>query len=122
MRLDDYELGFAETTRKGKGGCWLCPKPGAVTYGLNYQLSDEDMAKMDVASGGPDGLWVHKPVTVTGATGDLVHTMSYTIPGTPPPFRPSASYVRPILSGLAQLDVPRAYVERIRAIIEAALG
>lgn len=120
MRLDDHELGFAETKREGKGGCWLNPKPGAVTYGLHYALSDEDMEKMDIASGLPEGLWARKSVTVTGASGERVSTMTYTIPGDPPPFRPSESYVRPILEGLAALDVPPAYVERVREIIGLA--
>ncbi len=56
MQLDDHELGFAESTCQGKGGCWLSPKPGALTYGVHYELSDEDMVRMGLASGLPEGL------------------------------------------------------------------
>lgn len=121
MSLDDYELGFAETRCEGKGGCWLAPKPGAVTYGLHYELSDEDMERMDIASGLPEGLWARKSVTVTGADGERFSTMTYTIPGDPPPFRPSEGYVHAILEGLSALDVPPAYKERVREIVGAAL-
>jgi hypothetical protein len=120
MRLDGYELGFAETRLKGKGGCWLVPKPGAVTYGLHYTLSAKDMARMDAASGIHEGLWVHKPITVTDANGGEVATVTYTIPGDPPAFRPSEDYVRPIRRGIAKLELPPAYAELIGRIIEAA--
>ncbi len=57
---------------------------------------------------------------VTGANGERISTVTFTLPGDPPPFRPSESYVRPILEGLAALDLPPAYVERVKAIIGAA--
>ena len=120
MRLDGYQLDFAETCRKGKGGCWLIPKEGAVTYGLEYTMSDEDMARLDVASGVPDGLWVHKPVTVTDAEGNKVETVTYTIPGDPAPFNPGEQYVSLIRKGMAALDLPADYVERIKSVIEVA--
>lgn len=120
MRLDGYELGFAETRKTGKGGCRLVPKDGAVTWGLNYALSDADMAAMDRASGIPEGLWIHLPVRVCDRDGNAVQTVTYTIPGDPPPFRPSEDYVRPILDGIAALDVPVEYAERVRAIVAAA--
>lgn len=120
MRLDGYEPGFAETCRKGKGGCWLVRKEGAVTYGVDYAMSDEDMEKMDIASGVPDGLWVHKEVLVTDAKGNPVRTVTYTIPDEPEPFRPTDTYVGHILKGLSELDLPADYVERYKAIIAEA--
>ena len=120
LRLDGYELGFAETHQPGKGGCWLVERPGAVTWGLNYALSDEDMESMDRASGIPDGLWVKKAIIATDTSGKTIETTTYTIPGTPPPFVPSEDYVRPILNGLAALDLPPDYVARMQQIVADA--
>lgn len=122
LRLDGYEMGFAETHQPGKGGCLLVARPGAVTWGLHYALSDADMEKMDRASGIPDGLWVKKPITTSTPDGQRVETTTYTIPGTPPPFAPSEDYVRPILAGLAALELPAEYVARMRQIVAEARG
>ncbi|HVL55277.1 MAG TPA: GNAT family N-acetyltransferase [Burkholderiaceae bacterium] len=117
LRLDGYEMAFGETRQPGKGGCFLRARPGAVTYGIHYALSDDDMARMDVASGVHDGLWVHQAIEARDPEGRAVSTVTYTIPGDPPPFRPGADYVGKILKGLSKLDVPRGYVARIEAMI-----
>ena len=119
LRLEGYELAFGETHRTGKGGCFLLAKPGAVTYGVQYVLSDEDMQRMDEASGVPEGLWVHKDIEAVDAEGRPVSTLTYTIPGTPPPFRPGPDYVGKILKGLGELDLPADYVARVKAILAA---
>jgi hypothetical protein len=120
MRLDGYSMDFAETHQKGKGGCWLRPDPQGAVWGLQYALSDEDMARMDVASGVPAGLWVHLPVTLTDAQGNHAQSVTYTIPNDPPPFRPGPDYVGKILAGLAALPFPETYAAQVRARIAAA--
>ncbi len=122
MRLDGYRLGFAMCVDGSKGGCTLEPVPGAVLYGMQYSLSDADMAKMDKASGIDRGLWAHKPITVTDGRGNRVETVTYAIPGDPPPFAPPDDYVRPILKGLVDLALDPAYADSVRAIIARAQG
>jgi hypothetical protein len=120
LRLDGYEMGFAETHQPGKGGCSLVARPGAVTWGLHYALSDADMERMDRASGIDEGLWVKKPILATDRLGRATQTITYTIPGEPRPFTPSEDYVRKIVKGLAALDLPPDYVARMRQIIDEA--
>jgi hypothetical protein len=120
MRLDGYAMDFAETHQKGKGGCWLKPDPQGSVWGLQYRLSDEDMERMDVASGVPAGLWVHLPVTLTDREGAAVESVTYTIPDGPPPFRPGPDYVAKILAGLSALPFPAEYAEAVRARIAAS--
>jgi hypothetical protein len=122
MRLDGYAMGFAETHQKGKGGCWLKPASGGVVWGLQYRLSDEDMERMDVASGVPQGLWVHLPVTLTDREGRRVDSVTYTIPNDPPPFRPGPDYVGKILAGIAALPMPADYAADVKARIAAAVA
>jgi hypothetical protein len=120
MRLDGWRLGFAMCADGSKGGCTLEPAPGAVLYGMQYALSDADMAKMDKASGIDKGLWVHKPVTVTDGAGKKVDTVTYAIPGRTAAFAPPDEYVRPILKGLDDLPLDRAYADQVRAIVARA--
>ncbi len=120
MRLDGYRLGFGRCARADSSGCTLDPTPGAVTYGIQYELSDEEMAGMDkVAVSGRD-LWVHMPITVSNAAGERVESLTYVIPGKTRAVSPSDNYVRPILKGLDQWELPTAYVTDVKSIIAEA--
>jgi hypothetical protein len=120
MRLDGYQMDFAETHQTGKGGCWLKPSAGGTVWGLQYQLSDADMERMDQASGVPERLWVHLPVVLTDLNGNRVSSVTYTIPNNPPPFRPGPDYVGKILAGLEALPFPSDYAAELRARVAAA--
>lgn len=120
MRLDGFELGFGETHVAGKGGCWLKPTEGGTVYGVQYELSDEDMERMDKASGVPDGLWVHLPVTLVDERGNTVASSTYTIPGNPPAFRPGDDYVGKIKAGLGTTKLPADYVRKVERTIATA--
>lgn len=117
MRLDGYELAFGETHVPGKGGCWLKPVEGSCVYGVQYELSDEDMDRMDKASGIPDGLWVHKPVTLVDEQGNQVKSNTYTIPGSPAAFQPADDYLGKIRTGLETIPLPPDYVARVERAI-----
>ena len=120
MRLDGYELGFAKCANPAKGGCTLIATPGASMWGVNYELSDEDMSKLDAASGTATGDWARGPITVYDRDGAPVQTTTYMIPNSSGPHSPPDSYVAPIFKGAAALELPAAYVARLRAIIDAA--
>ena len=112
--------GLRRDASEGKGGCWLKQADGGAVWGLQYRLSDEDMERLDTASGVPIGLWVHLPVTLTDAKEHKVESVTYTIPNDPPAFRPGPDYVAKILAGLSALPVPEDYAAQVRAKIAAA--
>jgi len=120
MRLDGYRMGFAQCPRGDVTGCTLDEDEDAVTYGVQYELSESEMAEMDkVAVSGQD-LWVHKPVTVINSSGEAVDSVTYTIPGKAPAISPTDDYVRPILNGLDTLELPADYVVAMKALIATA--
>jgi len=120
MRLDGYELAFGETHSAGTGGCLLKPVAGSEVYGVQYELSDEDMARMDEASGVNRGLWVQLPITVIDEKGKRVKTTTYTIPGSPPKYTPNADYFGKIRKGLDTLPLPAAYIAKVEKIMDDA--
>ena len=119
-RLDGYRMEFGRCARPDATGCTLEADPAAVTYGILYELSEEDMDKLDGAAVAGAEMWVHLPVTLTDAQGRREEAVTYTIPGTPPQIAPSDDYVRPILKGLDTLSLPEAYVEDMKRIVEQA--
>lgn len=120
MRLDDYEIGFAKCADPTQAGCTLDKAPGASMWGVQYELSDEDMARLDKAAGVGKRDWVHHNITVRDRSGAAVETMTYIIPETSGPHQPPDSYVAPIYKGAADFDLPADYVARLRALIEQA--
>ena len=122
MRLDDHEMGFRKCANPAKGGCTLVPTPGGIVLGVNYEMSDADMRKLDEASGTAAEDWVRRPVTVRDGEGRPVETTTYVIPRPSGPHAPGDSYVVPIFKGAAALGFPAEYVKRLQAIIAAAQG
>lgn len=122
MRLDGYELGFAACADPSRAGCTLDAVPDGTVWGVQYELSDGDMAKLDEVSGVPAGHWARKRVTVRDSDGKAVNTTTYVIPNPSGPHAPPASYVAPILKGAADFGLPASYEVRLRELIRAAAG
>ncbi len=120
MRLDGYRMGFAQCSRGDMTGCTLDEDPAEITYGVQYELSDAEMAGMDGAAVSGRDLWVHKPIKIIDKSGEQVDSLTYIIPGVPPAIAPSDDYVRPILKGLDDLEFPGGYVKKMKALIAAA--
>ncbi|MCZ4271247.1 gamma-glutamylcyclotransferase family protein [Maritalea porphyrae] len=118
MRLDGYEMAFGNCSREGLAGCTLVAKEGAVTYGIQYELTDEDMAKMDDAAEVSTKQWVHTPITLIDASGNKVPSSTYIIPGELNEWAPTEKYVSPILKGLETADFPIDYKTFMNAMID----
>lgn len=119
MRLDGFELDFAETSKPGTGGCWLRPVEHGVVYGVQYEMTETDKTGMDAAAGVPEGLWVNLSVMLTDASGEPVTSTTYTIPGDPPAFRPTPEYTDKIRQGLATVGIPQDYISRLNRRLDA---
>ena len=120
LRLKDYRMGFGQCARPGATGCMLEPDPGATMYGVLYDLSQEDMDKLDGAAVSGTEMRVHVPVTLIDDDGNEVSSVTYTIPGNPPQISPSDDYVRPILNGPSDLALPEPYVQHMKQLIKDA--
>lgn len=120
MRLDGYEIAFAKCADPSQAGCTLDAAPGRSVWGVQYELSDEDMARLDKSAGVAERHWVHSPVTVRDRAGTAIDTITYVIPETSGPHAPPDSYVAPIYKGAEALALPSDYVARLRELIVQA--
>ncbi len=122
MRLDGYEMAFGNCSREGLAGCTLIKKDGAVTYGIQYELTDEDMAKMDGAAEVDTRQWIHKPIVLTDDGGNLIPSSTYIIPGPLNVWKPTQKYVSPILTGLKTSNFPEKYKTFLRDMIDTVVN
>lgn len=104
-----------------RGGCHLVSDPGHTVFGIVYELSDEEMTGLDTISGVPQGFYERIDVEVTTGDDHVTPAITYVIPNPSGPFRPSESYVRPILSGAGAVGLPAGYVAELEATVAAAL-
>ena len=88
-------------------------------WGLLYEMSDEAMARLDEISGVDQGFYKQIAVEIE-RDGQTIPAVTYVIPDASGPFRPPASYTRPILVGARALGLPQEYVAQLEKIIQAA--
>lgn len=119
-RLGGHEIAFAKCSDPSVAGCTLDASPGADTWGVQYELSEEDMATLDLAAGVDKGHWVHKRVTLHTEDGRAMDSVTYVIPTTRGLYSPPDTYVAPIFKGADALGLPESYCKRLREIISSA--
>lgn len=120
MQLKGFRMGFAKCHDQSSGGCTLVSEKGAALYGMQYELTNEEMAILDKAAGVDSDLWRHRPIEITDENGKVHQSSTYFIPDASGPDSPSDDYVRPILNGLQALPFPAEYVEKMKQIINDA--
>lgn len=121
-RLEGQEIAFGRCNDPAIGGCTLAPRPGAETWGVQYELSEEDMATLDKAAGVDKGHWRHEPVTLKTADGEEIASVTYLIPEVSGHYAPPDTYVAPIYKGAEALGLPESYRARLRDLIVEAQG
>jgi gamma-glutamylcyclotransferase (GGCT)/AIG2-like uncharacterized protein YtfP len=120
-RVSGWRVEFASYASE-RGGCNLAPEAGHDIHGIIYDLSDEEMTGLDTISGVPQGFYERIDVDVTTEDGHVIPAITYIIPSPAGPFRPSETYVRPILAGAHAVGLPAGYVAELEATVAAALS
>lgn len=116
--IGGWRVTFAAHDLGGSGGgCHLVATPGHVVYGLLYEMDAATLGKLDALSGAGQGMYRHIDVTVTTSTGQVVNAITYVIPSPTGPFRPSPTYVQPILTGARAEGLPSDYVTELEALV-----
>src|SRR4051794_1394168 len=93
-RYDGHQLEFRQySDDPDRCGCNLRSTPGEDMYGVVYDVSEEDMAALDSASGVPSGWFLRKPISVTTIGGTTMETTTYFLTDPGPTMSPAADYL-----------------------------
>jgi cation transport regulator ChaC len=113
-RLENYELVFNKKVRGGTAGANIRPAPGKNVQGVLYKINEPAFRNLDRAEGAP----VHYrriQVTVKDRDGSSIAGQVFIATKVEKGLRPAAHYLKTILDGAAEHNLPQDYIETIRA-------
>ncbi len=88
----------------------LVPRPGAVAYGVLYALSPMALQTLRRLEG---GAYLDSLLHVRTCAGELVEAHAYVGAANRPEGRPSRRYLRLLIEGAREHDLPGAYLEQL---------
>lgn len=113
-RLLNYELVFNKKVRGGTATANIRPASGAVVHGVLYKISDSCYRSLDRFEGAP----IHYrriQIEVLDAENRAVPSEAYIATKVEKGLRPAPHYLKTILDGAAEHNLPADYIEKIRA-------
>jgi len=117
-RLENYELAFNKKVRGGTAGANIRPAPGKFVEGILYKINESAFRNLDRFEGAP----VHYrriQVDVKDRDGKAIPAQAFIATKVEKGLRPAAHYLKTILEGAAEHNLPVEYVESIRTAAEA---
>lgn len=115
--LKNYELVFNKKVRGGTAAANIRPAQGSVVHGVLYKISDSSYRNLDRFEGAP----VHYrriQIEVLDAEGHTLPAEAYIATKVEKGLLPAPHYLKSILDGAAEHNLPAPYIEKIRASAE----
>jgi gliotoxin/aspirochlorine biosynthesis gamma-glutamylcyclotransferase len=102
----------------GEGFANIIPEPGAEVLGVLYEITDEDLAHVDLTEGVLIGNYERVEVTVSALGGQALEVVAATLVSDKrnPELLPSDRYMQCLISGAEEHGLPAEYVAQLRAI------
>jgi gamma-glutamylcyclotransferase len=117
-RLENYELLFNKKVRGGTATANIRPAPGQVVEGVLYKINEAAFRGLDRAEGAPEH-YRRIEVGVRDGNGQTVAAQVYIATKVEKGLRPAAHYLKTILDGAAEHNLPADYVQKIQAAAAA---
>lgn len=115
----DRSLGFSKYSEDPvAGGCDLLSAPGEVTFGVLYQLADEEMLNLDDVSGVGRGWYNRIPIDVEQDGGETIAACTYVVPSPIDSFSPDEAYLELVRHGARTAGLPDAYIQKLSEMLD----
>jgi gamma-glutamylcyclotransferase len=117
-RLENYELAFNKKVRGGTAGANIRPAPGKFVEGILYKINESAFRNLDRFEGAP----VHYrriQIDVKDRDGKIIPAQAFIAAKVEKGLHPAAHYLKTILDGAAEHNLPQEYVDSIRASAES---
>lgn len=118
---DQHELGFWRYADASDGGCTIVNNPDSILFGVLYELSELDMAKL-LAVGGLAEWYEARQLDVTRVSGGRVRAVTLRVEGNRGPWVPPLDYASLVTNGAVEAGLPAEYQAKLNTIVEKARG
>lgn len=127
--VEDFELAFdVYSTGRGCAASDIMRKPGGKVWGVLYEVPDylidrksagaRERTSFDAIEGEGTN-YKHETIEVRTPDGQVVQALTYTVIAPNPSLKTNLAYVRHIIAGLRERDVPGDYIAKVKAIAAA---
>jgi gamma-glutamylcyclotransferase len=117
-RLENYELVFNKKVRGGSAGANIRPATGKFVLGVLYKINESAFRNLDRFEGAPQH-YRRIEVQVLAGDGQTVAAQAFIATKVEKGLRPAPHYLKTILDGAAEHQLPDEYVESIKAAAAA---
>ena len=118
--LPNYHIEFRKYSTDLEGGIsTIIEAPGEFVEGIIYEVSEEEIAEMDILEDVPQGLYKRETFMVIDKEGKWEKVDLYRVCTPKGPFTPSKKYVSYMLEGMAEHSFEEEYVKRFKDIYES---
>mmetsp|Transcript_23427 Transcript_23427/g.93007 ORF Transcript_23427/g.93007 Transcript_23427/m.93007 type:complete len:174 (-) Transcript_23427:252-773(-) len=115
--LDGYELDFTLPTRLwGGAAADIRVHESGTVHGAIWSISTDQLDKLDRQEGVSVGLYYRLEIGVKTPSGDLINCYTYKVLNPQSGLVPSTLYMRVIIQGAINVQLPREYIEVLRSI------
>ncbi len=110
-RLPGYRLAFTIFSSKRNCGCAdIVADPSGTVFGILYEISQEDIARLDVFEGVPGGHYRRITLNVILDDGRRISTEAYVVARkSKTPIPPSKQYMGLLISAAVKRSFPKQY-------------
>ncbi|MDH6232230.1 gamma-glutamylcyclotransferase [Mesorhizobium soli] len=116
---DQHELGFWRYADAASGGCTIVHNPDGILFGVLYELSREDMARL-LEVGGLAAWYEARELDVTRVTGGRTRVVTLRVEGNRGPWVPPVDYAALVTNGAREAALPQEYIAKLDSIVEKA--
>jgi hypothetical protein len=119
VKVPDYQLvftSFSEDDSQGvsEGGCHFAKAMAHVLLGVLYEVSEEDLIKLDKLTRVEHGRYTRKYLGVFDEEGKKYDAVAHCIKNPKGKSRPSREYLEHMIKGAKEFNFPQDYIDSLR--------
>ncbi len=112
--LPNWEVQFNFMSRTYGGGVTgIEPAVGRVVRGIVYDVSPEEMMRLDAVEAVPEGLYYRQTLLVVDEEGKLLRAATYRTANPRGPFKPTRRYLGLVVKGAREHGLDPQYIEEL---------
>ncbi len=115
--LPNWEVQFNFLSRTYNGGVTgIEPASARLVRGVVYDVSDEELLKLDRIEGVPEGIYYRQTLYIVDESGKLLKAATYRTTNPKGPFKPTKRYLGLMIKGAKEHLLDPMYIQEIESL------